>query len=477
MLNLDESAEAASTARDIGSLVASEDYSAHEILEALPDAVYITDAKGRITFYNEAATRLWGVPPQLGESKFCGSWKLYWPDGTPLPHAQCPMATALREKRPIRGLEAVAERPDGVRVPFLAFPTPLFDAQGKLTGAVNMLVDLTERNFADEASQRLAAIVESSDDAILAKDLNGTIIAWNKGAERLFGYTPEEVIGQPVQILIPPDRQNEEPEILGRIKKGDRIDHYETVRRRKDGSLIDISLSVSPIRSRDGRIIGASKIARDITERRLVEQQQRLLLREMNHRVKNLFTLASGVVALSARSATTPAELASAVTSRLAALAQAHALTVPALSDEDGVSEQSTTLHTLIRTIIAPYDCDPKISRAQITGVDVPVSRNAATGLSLLLHEITTNAAKYGAFSVPEGTVEIVCAEEGEQIDLTWTERGGPQLECEPSLEGFGTILSNATAKGQLGGKIVREWNREGLSVRLEVTRRRLARA
>jgi PAS domain S-box-containing protein len=204
------------------------------------------------------------VQPELGQSKFCGSWKLYWPDGTPLPHAKCPMAAALKENRPIRGLEAVAERPDGVRVPFLAFATPLFDAQGKLTGAVNMLVDLTERNFADEASQRLAAIVESSDDAILAKDLNGTIIAWNNGAERLFGYTPEEAIGQPVQMLIPPDRQNEVPEILGRIKRGDRIDHYETVRRRKDGSLIDISLSVSPIRSRDGRIIGASKIVRDI---------------------------------------------------------------------------------------------------------------------------------------------------------------------------------------------------------------------
>jgi len=474
MLTLDEFAKAASMAHDIRPSDSRQDDDPHEILEALPEAVYITDAEGRITFYNQAATRLWGVRPELGQSEFCGSWKLYWPDGTPLPHAECPMATALKEKRPIRGLEAVAERPDGVRVPFLAFPSPLFDAEGNMTGAVNMLVDLTERSVADEAAQRLAAIVEFSDDAILAKDLNGTISSWNNGAERLFGYTPEEAIGQSVQMLIPPDRHDEEPRILGRIKKGDRIDHYETVRRRKDGSLVDISLSVSPIRSRDGRIIGASKIARDISERRLVEQQQRLLLREMNHRVKNLFTLASGVVNLSARSAATPAELASAVTSRLAALARAHALTVPALSGEDAPTEQATTLHTLIRTIIAPFDRDPEVSRARITGIDVPVSREAATSFSLLLHEIATNAAKYGALSVPEGTVDIACAEEGERLILTWAECGGPQIQSEPSVEGFGTLLSKATARGQLGGEIVREWKREGLFVRLEIARRRL---
>jgi PAS domain S-box-containing protein len=474
MLNLGEFDNAVSAARDIASSEAREDCKPHEILGALPEAVYITDAEGRIIYYNEAAARLWGVRPELGESVFCGSWKLYWPDGTSLPHADCPMATALKEKRPIRGLEAVAERPDGVRVPFLAFPTPLFDAQGKLTGAVNMLVDLTERDSADEAAQRLVAIIEFSDDAILAKDLKGTIVSWNKGAERLFGYSPEEAIGQPVQMLIPADRQDEEPHILARIRRGDRVDHYETIRRRKDGSLVDISLSVSPIRSRDGRIIGASKIARDITERRLIEQQQRLLLREMDHRVKNLFTLASGVVTLSARSAATPAELATAVTSRLAALARAHALTVPALSDEGEAIEQGTTLHTLIRTIIAPFDCSPGTSRAWITGADVPVSRNAATSISLLLHEIATNAAKYGSLSVPDGTVDIACAEDGERLVLTWAESGGPHIEGEPTGQGFGTVLSNATARGQLGGKIVREWAREGLVVRLEIARQRL---
>jgi PAS domain S-box-containing protein len=134
--------------------------------------------------------------------------------------------------------------------------------------------------------------------------LDGVITSWNHGARRLFGYTAEEVIGKPVTILIPAERLDEETIILARIRRGERIDHYETTRQRKDGSFVDISLTVSPVRNPEGKIIGASKIARDITERRRAEEQQRLLLREMDHRVKNLFALAGGLVAMSARSAT-----------------------------------------------------------------------------------------------------------------------------------------------------------------------------
>lgn len=446
-----------------------------DVLEALPEATYITDAQGRISFYNEAAAQLWGVRPELGKSKFCGSWKLCWPNGTPLPHDQSPIAMALKEKRPIRGLEAVAERPDGTRVPFLACPSPLYDRQGNLTGAVNVLVDLTERAVADETAQRLAAIVEFSDDAILAKDLNGTIITWNRGAERLFGYTAQEAIGQPVQMLIPHDRPDEEPTILRRIRMGERIDHYETVRQRKDGSLVDISLCVSPIRDQDGRIIGASKIARDITERRLIEQQQRLLLREMNHRVKNLFTLASSIVTLSARSAATSAELSSVVSSRLAALARAHALTVPPLHGPSEEIGRETTLNTLIRTILAPFDHGEGPSRARIVGNDVPISGDAVTSFSLLLHEFAVNSAKYGALSVPEGSVDITCCEEEDRLILTWAERGGPSISGEPDVQGFGTLLSEATARGQFNGEIVREWRADGLFIRLGLALSRLS--
>jgi len=337
--------------------------SSSELLQALPTAVYTTDAAGRITFYNDAAAQLWGVRPELGSSEFCGSWKLYWPDGTPLPHHECPMALTLREKRPIRGMEAVAERPDGTRVPFIPFPSPIFDAAGTLIGGVNTLVDITDRR---EAEQRLhdsearyrtiAAIVESSDDAVVTKGLDSIITSWNQGAQRLFGYSAEEMIGRPITLLIPSDRQGEEEEILSRIRCGKRVDHYETIRRRKDGSLVEISVTISPLRDRDGKIIGASKIARDITERRRAEQQQQLLLREMDHRIKNLFALASGVVSLSARTAQSAEELSSAVRDRLMALAKAHALTLRKPSDSGARTEQSTTLHALLATILSPYE-------------------------------------------------------------------------------------------------------------------------
>jgi PAS domain S-box-containing protein len=139
--------------------------------------------------------------------------------------------------------------------------------------------DVTERTSAEATKARLAAIVESSDDAIISKDMNGVITSWNDGAERLFGYTADEAIGRPVTMLIPPERQDEEPTILGRIRRGERIDHYETVRQRKDGTLLDISLTVSPLRDGRGTVVGASKIARDITDWKRAQQQREDLLR------------------------------------------------------------------------------------------------------------------------------------------------------------------------------------------------------
>lgn len=121
-----------------------------EVLSGLPAAVYATDANGRLTYYNEAAADLWGQRPLVGSAEWCGSWKLYWPDGTPMAHEECPMAIALREDRAVRGMEATCERPNGTRVPFIPYPTPLHDEAGRLVGAVNMLVDITERKRAEE---------------------------------------------------------------------------------------------------------------------------------------------------------------------------------------------------------------------------------------------------------------------------------------------------------------------------------------
>ena len=362
------------------------------MVDALPAAIYTTDAQGRLTYFNAAAAKLSGRAPVLGTDQWCVTWKMFLPDGTPLPHDRCPMAIALKGDPVPGGIECIAERPDGTRLWFAPYPAVLRDPEGRIVGGINLLVDITERKTAEieanetfraiidttpecvkivasdgtllhmnsaglamvdasssaavtgknvydliapedrprfrefnericqgekgflefdiigllgarrqvethaaplrhsdgtctqlaitrditkrkwdeRAALLLGAIVNSSDDAIISKDLNGIITSWNISAERLFGYTSAEVIGKPVTILIPADRIDEEPQILSRLKRGERVDHFETIRKRKDGSLLDISLTISPVKDKRGNIIGVSKIARDITEGRRV---------------------------------------------------------------------------------------------------------------------------------------------------------------------------------------------------------------
>jgi PAS domain S-box-containing protein len=244
-----------------------------EMIDALPAAVYTTDAQGRLTHFNQACIDLSGRVPELGTDKWCVTWKLYHPDGRRMPHDECPMAIALKEGRVMRDTEAIAERPDGSRIWFTPYPTLVRDAKGRSVGGINMLVDITERKRAETAAMRLAALVRSSHDAIVAKDLNGIITDWNESAERIFGYNAKEIIGKSILTVIPSERRSEEKEILNRIRRGELIDHYQTVRCRKDGRLIDVSLTISPVKDGKGKIIGVSKIARDVTEHKQTERQ------------------------------------------------------------------------------------------------------------------------------------------------------------------------------------------------------------
>jgi len=240
------------------------------MLAALPLAAYTCDRQGLITYFNRRAAELWGREPQLNspENRYCGSSKLFAVDGTPIRHDQCWMAETLRTGEEYDGCEFVIQRPDGGRVTALAHASPIRDEQGEITGAVNLLVDVTDRHEVDDARELLAAIVKSSDDAIVSKTLEGIITSWNKGAERIFGYTADEALGRSITMIIPSERLPEERQLLARIRRGESVDHLETVRMRKDGELIDISLTVSPVRDRRGRIVGASKVARDVTIRK-----------------------------------------------------------------------------------------------------------------------------------------------------------------------------------------------------------------
>jgi len=214
-----------------------------ELLDALPAAIYTTDAAGVITSYNQAAVEFSGRTPEIGNDQWCVTWRLYWPDGRPMARGECPMARALNEDRPIRGGEAIAERPDGTRVPFMAYPTPLHDGSGRLVGAVNMLVDLTAAKEVDEARNRLNEILEQrvqertrqltealtrlseserrfrlfvggvTDYAIYMLDTDGVITNWNAGAERIKGYRATEIIGQHFSVFYSPkDREDGLPQ-------------------------------------------------------------------------------------------------------------------------------------------------------------------------------------------------------------------------------------------------------------------------
>jgi two-component system, chemotaxis family, CheB/CheR fusion protein len=432
-----------------------------DLVQALPAAVYATDAAGRITFYNEAAAELWGCRPELGRSEFCGSWKLYWPDGRPMPHGQCPMALALKEQRVVRGMEAMAERPDGTFVHFVPYPTPLYDASGTLIGGVNMLIDISDRKRADMQAQRLAAIVESSDDAIVSKDLNGIITSWNRGAELLFGYRAEEVIGKPITILIPADRIDEEPVIIERVRRGERVDHYDTVRRRKDGSLIDISLTVSPLKDGDGRIIGASKIARDITERKRAQEQQNLLVKEMKHRIKN--SLAT-VQAIATQTLNQHAEERDAFIARLHALGNAHDL----LTSE---TWQTASLQAIVTQALKPFQ-EQHDERIAVEGpADVWLDSTKSVMVAMVIHELATNALKYGALSNGSGHVSVTWERHFQPnlVKLVWRESGGPEIS-PPQRKGFGSHLIERAFGGQLGtAELV--FSPQGVCCTLEVER------
>jgi PAS domain S-box-containing protein len=302
----------------------------------------------------------------------------------------------------------------------------------------------------------LASIVEYSDDAIISKNLDGIITSWNRGAERLFGYLTEEAIGKPVTILIPPDRQDEENLTLERIRRGSSIEHYETVRLRKDGSLIHVALTISPLRDAGGNVVGAAKIARDLTERKRSEMQISTLAREAEHRAKNLLANVKAMVQLS--QADTPDGLKEAIAGRIEALAGVHSLF--AKSRWTGAE-----LGSLVEQELSPYSRD---GRTQIDGPSVMLKPGLAQAIGVALHELATNAAKYGALSSAKGQVLVEWSCAADQVMLRWIEAGGPPVN-PPTRKGFGTHMMEAMIRGQEGGDVRLGWHAEGLACEINV--------
>lgn len=424
------------------------------LLEALPTPIYLTDEEGRITYCNSAAEEFWGTRPEIGTGRWCGAWRLFTLEGAPLPHDQCPMATTLKTGNSVRGVEAIAERPNGTRIRFLSFPTLIRDASGAIMGAVNLLMDVTELRQSEADSRHLAAILSSSEDIIISKTLQGQITFWNAVATRIFGYSPEEMVGQNITRIVPTELLDEEKEVLARLQRGERIEHYETVRVAKDGRRIDVSLTVSPLRDKSGKIVGASKVARDITARKAAENSQALLLGELSHRVKNTLATVQAIATQSVRRSRNPADFLASFTGRILSLARAH----------DRLSEtrwEGVELAALVRDQVLLGVADERIV---YNGPALTLDPQPALHFAMILHELGTNARKYGALSVPAGRLSIDWrVERGKKraLRFRWEERGGPRPAIAPEF-GFGTRLIKESLLAH-GGKSAIEYPATGL--------------
>lgn len=317
-----------------------------------------------------------------------------------------------------------------------------------------------ESALSADSNAWLAAIVESSDDAIVGKTLTGIIVSWNAAAERLFGYTAEEVIGQPVSMLAAPDRIDEMPVILAQLQMGRRLDHFETIRRRKNGTLVPVSLTVSPVRNDAGQIIGASKIARDISERKRAEERVRLLMHELEHRSKNLLSVVQAIIRLTR--AETTEQFKSAVDGRVVALARVNSL----------IGEnrwEGAELTKLMQSELGPFQLEH-------TNVDfqcpaIVLTPEAAQVMALVLHELATNAVKYGALSVPQGRVTLRCSRDADgsgDLTLQWVESDGPAVAA-PERQGFGSVMIEKSVTHQLGGKVRMDWSEGGFTCEIAI--------
>lgn len=353
-------------------------------------------------------------------------------------------------------MENRLRRKDGNLVWVASSVAALRDKDGGFQQATAIIVDITERKRAQDVERRLAAIIASSNDAILGIDLGMKITSWNTGAERLYGYTADEVIGRSVLVLVPEDRQGEEPAILRQVSAGLKVEPYETARLHKDGRSVPVLLSVSPIYDAYGVIVGASKIAHDISARKDAERLQSVLVGELNHRVKNLFATVLAISRQTLGHGQIDAADVRSFEARLSSMARAHDLLT------HGTWEQAE-LRAIVEQSISPYSPD----RFAVTGPSIQVPQRAVVSICLALHELATNAAKYGALAVDQGRVSIAWTVQTgtgspARLVLRWEETGGPPV-TPPTHRGFGSRLIENLLAAELNGTVKITYDPKGV--------------
>ena len=461
----------APAAQALGAMLRASD----GILDILPVATFVCDARGTILQYNRRAVEIWGEEPRPGQrhEDFTRGARYCEVDGTPLKRSM--LAEVLASGTPLRDAELQVVRMDGRRVFVSVNIDPLRDAQGKLVGAVNCFLDITERhhiNAALEASrlrareqeQRLAATYEHAAIGISEVAPDGRFLRVNEAITAITGFSRAHLLANRLYTHTHPDDADADRDAFRKQVAGT-LDFYSVEKRfvRKDGRVIWISVSSSPVRDESGRLLYLVRVVQDITERKAAEQRAKLLIDELNHRVKNTLATVQSLASQTARAAPTPASFRESFEGRLVALSKAH--------DQLTMHHwESADLRELLSAGFAPYHGGAE--RVVMRGEDVVLRPRAALTLAMTFHELITNAAKYGALSAPGGGVEmrwqIVEADGMPTLHVEWREQGGPPV-APPARRSFGTRLIESGVKAELGGRVEIAFAREGLRCDLDI--------
>lgn len=290
--------------KEIGEALEGEKKYRH-LAKLMPIGVYSINELGLITFYNDRAAEIWGRRPRLNditEQPFCGSLKIFTPDGKPMPHDESYTARALKEQRSFRNEELYIEGADGHLIELIVSSDPVFNEDGLLTGAISVFHDITQRKRAEDDLRRLAGIVESSQDAIYSRTLDGVVTSWNLGAERIFGFEKTEILGKSISLFTPESYQEEELNIIGKICRGEKVEPVETIRKNHFGRHLYLSLTMSPIHDNKGRVIGITTVARDNSDQVQIRNELQLY----NERLKQLDNHNNRFIGLASHELKTP---------------------------------------------------------------------------------------------------------------------------------------------------------------------------
>lgn len=393
------------------------------IIDSSTDAILSKTLDGIITSWNKGAEKLYGYSTAEVIGKPVSF--LAPPDRV---DETVQILDRIKNGEKIDHYETIRRKKDGTLIHISLTVSPVRDSSGQLIGASTIARDITEQKQLREERYFLASIVDSSDDAILSKDLQGTILSWNKAAVKMYGYTQEEVIGKHVSLLVPPDRMDEIQNILDVLKTGSSIDHHETMRVRKDGTLVYISLTVSPIKDDSGRVIAASSVARDVTERKRSEdfirrqlEEKNILIQEVYHRVKNNLQLISSMLDLRARQTDKSDSAFKDSVERIRAIALVHEKMYH--SESLAGINLSTYLTNLFEPLLKAYSLNRDQVQLQVYG-DSSVNLNIAVPLGLIFNELITNSIKYAFPPGQPGRIEIDLNESSEMLKIRMSDNG-----------------------------------------------------